>query len=99
MPTVNLPEDSVVLHANCHLVEELEEEEEDRQVECRRDGTANAAEPDQNNTELRYLRCGAGIAGLKRIVKLNVVEMGPQILLNLLKIIKKYLRNGAGIAG
>jgi hypothetical protein len=42
---INPPEDSVVLHADCHLVEELEEEEEDGQVEGGGDGAANAPEP------------------------------------------------------
>ena len=42
-----LPEDAVVLHAEGHLVEELEEEEEDGEVEGGGDGAAHAPESHQ----------------------------------------------------
>ena len=43
-----VPEDSVVLHPEGHLVEELEEEEKDGQVEGGGDGAAHTPEPAHN---------------------------------------------------
>jgi hypothetical protein len=47
-----LPEDSVVCHAECHLIEELEQEEHDRQVEGGRNRSAHAPES-RNRTSAR----------------------------------------------
>jgi hypothetical protein len=48
----SLPEDSVVFHAECHLIEEFEQEEHDRQVEGGGNRSAHAPES-RNRTSVR----------------------------------------------
>jgi hypothetical protein len=48
----SLPEDSMIFHAECHLIEELEQEEHDRQVEGGRNRSAHAPES-RNRTLVR----------------------------------------------